>query len=84
MVFALIQSYFNSPTLERMCAKGKACNQIHSFTPIYMRAFDEIDNIRFSYQFKVFTSSGDTSLDLGPIINLQSLGSSELNVFKLI
>ena len=82
MVFALIQSYLNSPSLGRMCAKVKACNQMHCLTPIYMHAFNELDNIRFNYQFKVFTISVDTSLDLWP--NLQSLGSSESNAFKFI
>ena len=57
MVFVFIQSYLSSPSLGRMCTKVKAFNQIQFFTPEYIRACDELDNVRLNDQFKVFTIS---------------------------
>ena len=55
--FCFTQSYLSSPSLGRMCSKVKACNQIHFFTPEYMRLCYELDNLCFCHQFKVFTIS---------------------------
>ena len=50
-----LNTYLNSPSLGRMCIKIKASNQIQFFTPEYMCTCDELDNVCFNYQFKIFT-----------------------------
>ena len=57
MGFAFIQPYLSSPSLGRMRTKVKVCNQIHIFTPEYIRACVALDNFRLNYLFKIFTIS---------------------------
>ena len=40
-----------------MSSKVKACNQIQLFTPEHKRTCDELDKVRFNYQFKNFKIS---------------------------
>ena len=57
MGFVFIQSYLNSPSVERMCTKVKVCNQIQFFTPEHIRACVALDNFRFNYLVTIFTIS---------------------------
>ena len=53
MGFVFIQSYLNSPSVERMCTKVKVCNQIQFFTPEYIRACVAFNNFCLNYLFKI-------------------------------
>ena len=63
MGFVFIQSYLNSPSVERMCTKVKVCNQIQFFTPEYIRACVALDNFHLNYLFRIFTTSNIKELN---------------------
>ena len=44
-------------TSVRLFLEVKACDQIQSFKPEYIRVCDAFDNFHFNYQLKIFTNS---------------------------